>query len=407
MITSMKRKEENKMKPLYKIFFFIVFTAANFAQIAVKGDIIYTMDGAPIKNGVILIKNGIIEAVGKEGEVTIPADYRVYHNAVVTPGLIDAHATMGLSGIYNQSHDQDQLEKSDPFQPELRAFDAFNPREELLTWAASFGVTTINTGHAPGALASGQTMIAKTFSTGETARIIDSAWGVAFTLGSSVGNIYKKPGTRSKGIAMLRQEFLKAQDYLNKKPDAARDLKLETMAKVLKGELHALVTANTAVEILAALRLAEEFKIKIILDGAAEAEAVIGEIKKSGFAVILHPPMARSYGDLKNASLETAMLLKQNGIPFTFQSGYEGYVPKTRIVLFEAAIAAANGLGMEEALKAITINAAKILGIEKTNGSITKGKQADIALFTGDPFEYTTKCCAVIIDGNLVKEDCK
>lgn len=395
------------MKFLFIILFTFICSAVLFGQIAVKGDIIYTMDGAPIKNGVVLIKNGLIEAVGTETEITIPADYLVYKNAVVTPGLIDAHTTMGLSGIYNQSHDQDQLEKSDPFQPELRAFDAFNPREELLTWAANFGVTTINTGHAPGALASGQTMIAKTFSSTETARILDSASCVSFTLGSSVGGIYKKPGTRSKGISMIRQEFLKAKEYLNKKADAPRDLKMETIAKVLRGELHALITANTAVEILAALRLAEEFKIKIILDGASEAEVVIGEIKKSGFPVILHPPMARSYGDLKNASLETASLLKENGILFAIQSGFEGYVPKTRVILFEAAIAAANGLGMEEALRSITMNAAKILGIEKTNGSITKGKQADLALFTGDPFEYTTKCCTVIIDGQVVKEDCK
>ncbi|MBV6510986.1 MAG: Imidazolonepropionase [Ignavibacteriaceae bacterium] len=395
-----------KMKNLI-VTLLILCSSLSMAQIAVKGGIIYTMDGKPVANGVILIKNGLIEAVGPASEITIPAGYTVYENKVVTPGLIDARTVMGLSGLYNQPHDQDQLEKSDPFQPELRAFDAFNPQEELLAYARQFGVTTINTGHAPGALASGQMMITKTWSPDQTANIMDSASYVAFTLGSSVSYIYKKPGTRAKGISMLRQEFIRAQDYLKKKDNAPRDLKMETMASVLRGEIGALITANTSVEILAALRLAEEFGIKITLDGAAEASVVLNEIKKAGVPVILHAPMARSYGDLKNASLETASLLKKEGISFAIQSGYEGYVPKTRIILFEAAMAAANGLGMEAALESITIGAARILGIDKKVGSITKGRQADIVLFNGDPFEYTSKACTVIIDGTVVSNECK
>lgn len=395
-----------KMKNLIATLL-ILCSSLSMAQIAVKGGMIYTMDGKPVANGVILIKNGLIEAVGPASEITIPAGYTVYENKVVTPGLIDARTVMGLSGLYNQPHDQDQLEKSDPFQPELRAFDAFNPQEELLAYARQFGVTTINTGHAPGALASGQMMIAKTWSPDQTANIMDSASYVAFTLGSSVSYIYKKPGTRAKGISMLRQEFIRAQDYLKKKDDAPRDLKMETMASVLRGEIGALITANTSVEILAALRLAEEFGIKITLDGAAEASVVLNEIKKAGVPVILHAPMARSYGDLKNASLETASLLKKEGISFAIQSGYEGYVPKTRIILFEAAMAAANGLGMEAALESITIGAARILGIDKKVGSITKGMQADLVLFNGDPFEYTSKVCTVIIDGTVVSNECK
>lgn len=405
-MTTSTRKKGNNMKNLFFILF-VLCASLNMAQIAVKGEMIYTMDGSVIANGVVIIKNGLIEAVGPASEITIPDGYTVYTNKVVTPGLIDARTVMGLSGLYNQPHDQDQLEKSDPFQPELRAFDAFNPQEELLAYARQFGITTINTGHAPGALASGQMMIAKTWSPDQTANIMDSVSYVAFTLGSSVSNIYKKPGTRAKGIAMLRQEFIRAQEYIRKKDDTPRDLKMEIMASVLRGETGALVTANTSVEILAALRLGEEFKIKIVLDGAAEAAVVLKEIKKAGVPVILHAPMARSYGDLKNASLETASLLKNEGIPFAIQSGYEGYVPKTRIILFEAALAASNGLGMESALESITISAAKILGIDKKTGSITKGKQADIVLFNGDPFEYTSKVCTVIIDGNVVSNACK
>lgn len=122
------------------------------AQIAVKGETVYTMAGTPIKNGVVLLKDGKIEAVG--ANLPVPQNYTVYIAKVVTPGLVDAHATVGLAGIYNIPADQQQLEKTAPIQPELRALDAYNPQEELVTWVRDHGVTTINTGHGPGALIS-------------------------------------------------------------------------------------------------------------------------------------------------------------------------------------------------------------------------------------------------------------
>src|SRR5690606_14396058 len=198
-----------------------------------------------------------------------------------------------------------------------------------------------------------------------------------------------RPGTRAKGVAMLRAEFLKAQAYMEKK-DAARDLKMETLAKVLRGEIPALITAQRATEVLAALRLQQEFGFRLILDGAAEAYMVIDEIRAAGVPVILHPTMARHSGTLENATLESARILRDAGIPVALQSGYEGYVPKTRVVLFEAAMAAAYGLPFEQALATVTIDAARILGIADRVGSLEKGKDGDVAIFDGDPFEYTS-----------------
>jgi imidazolonepropionase-like amidohydrolase len=116
--------------------------------------------------------------------------------------------------------------------------------------------------------------------------------------------------------------------------------------------------------------------------------------------------MTRVSGETQNASFETAAKLQEAGIAFAFQSGYESYVPKTRVVLYEAAIAVANGLAFEDALAALTIGSARILGIDKRVGSLQKGKDADIAIFDGDPFEYVTKVCGVIIDGVVVSEAC-
>lgn len=114
--------------------------------------------------------------------------------------------------------------------------------------------------------------------------------------------------------------------------------------------------------------------------------------------------MARAGGDTENMSLTTASKLKAAGIPVALQSGYEGYVPKTRVVLFEAALAAANGLSKNDALALITIDAAKILGLDNRIGSLAVGKDADIAMYDGDPFEYTTHCTGTIIDGKVVSE---
>jgi imidazolonepropionase-like amidohydrolase len=212
---------------------------------------------------------------------------------------------------------------------------------------------------------------------------------------------------------MLRQSLLDAQEYRTKLSSAAadkkpaRDLRHEAFAGVLEGKTPLLVTVNRAQDIVSALRLAKEFKIRVVLDGAAEAHLVVDEIKAAGVPVIVHPTMARPYGERANLTLENAAILKKAGIAVALQSGYESYVPKTRVVLLEAAMAAANGLSFDDALATITIDAAKILGVSDRVGSIESGKDADLALFDGDPFEYTTHVTGVVIEGVVVSEDMK
>jgi imidazolonepropionase-like amidohydrolase len=390
-------------------FFLFLLVAACLApaalgQIAVKGETVWTMTGEPIANGVVLLNNGKIEAVGPASQVAIPANYRVLSAKVVTPGLIDAHTVIGLNGYLNQPHDQMALDGGASIQPELRAIDAYNAEERLIQWVREFGVTTIHTGHQPSALVSGQTMIAKTAGKNvDQATLVPTAM-IAVTLGpAGLGSAGRSPGTRAKQVAMLRSELIKAQENSAKK-EPPTDIKSVTMLRVIKGEIPLLVTAESAQDISTALRLAKEFNIKIVLDGASEASAVMEEIRASGFPVILHATMARAGGERESLSMETASKLKAAGIPFAIQSGYEGYVPKTRVILFEAAIAAANGLSRRDALASITIDAAKILGLDSRIGSIAVGKDADIAMYDGDPFEFTTHCTGTIINGRIVSE---
>lgn len=394
--------------------------------LVVRGETVHTMAGPSIKDGAVLVRDGKIEAVGKADEILAHAEgLKVLRAKVVTPGLIDAHATVGLTGYLNQAQDQDQLEHSGAIQPELRAIDAYNPGERLIEWVRSYGITTVHTGHAPGEIISGQTMIAKTVGRTVDEAVIVPAAMVAATLGdgavkgrgrnaSGGQGDRKSPGTRSKAVAMLRGELIKAKDYLHKleeakedkKPD--RNLRLEVLGRVLKGELPLLVTVHRSYDIITTLRLAREFGIRLVLDGAAEAYLVTDEIKAADVPVIVHPMMMRSgRGQTENASMETAAKLRAAGISIAMQSGYESYVPKVRVVLFETAIAAANGLSFDEALASVTIDAAKILGIDQRVGSLEVGKDADLALYDGDPFEYTSHCVGVVIDGKVVSDEAR
>lgn len=393
------------------IFIFTLFVTGLFVSqsgaqnIAVKGETVFTAAGEEINDGVVLIRDGLIERVGSARQVRIPDGYEMFEGIYVTPGLIDARSVVGLAGIYNIDDDQDQLETSSAIQPDLRAMDAYNPREDLVKFLQALGVTILHTGHGPGAVISGQTMIVKTAGNTLEESLVDSVTALAITLGSSVRGNFDNPGTRAKAVAMLRQQLIEAQEYAeDRDEDTPRDLKKEALTDLLNGEIYAMINAHRVSDITTALRLQEEFGFRLLLEGASEAYLLIDEIKEAGVTVIIHPTMMRTSGDGENASFETAGKLAEAGIPVLFQSGFEGYVPKTRVVLYEAAIAVANGLPHNQALYALTIEAAKVLGISDRTGSLERGKDADLVIYDGDPFEYVTKAKTVIINGNVVHQ---
>jgi imidazolonepropionase-like amidohydrolase len=380
------------------------------ADLAVRAERILPVSGPPIANGVVLIRDGKIAAIGPAASVRVPDGVPVREAAVVTPGLVDVHTVVGLAGIYNsdrgQVQDQDQIETSDPLQPELRAVDAYNPLEPLVEWIRSLGVTTIHTGHGPGAVISGQTLVAKTGGPG----VLLPAVAVAATLDDSVSRNFESPGTQAKAAAALREALVGAATYRDKlrgekPPD--RDLRKETLARVLDGELALMITAHSATEIATALRLEREFGFKLWLDGASEAYRMIGPIREAGVPVLLHGTMMRAVREAANAAQDTSIRLAEAGIPFAIQSGYEGYVPKTRIVLYEAQVAVHHGLPDEAALEAVTLAPARILGLDDHVGSLEVGKDGDLVLFDGEPFEYTSHVCAVVIEGEVVSDTCR
>lgn len=395
-------------------------TGHAWAQVAVRARVLHTMEGdgaGTIRDGVVVITDGKIARVGPAASTPIPAGYRVIDAPVATPGFIDGRCTVGVSGMLNQRQDQDQLERSGAIQPELRAIDAFNPLDPLVAYVRMLGVTTLHTGHAPGELVSGQTCVVKATGAPVDDSVVVETAGVAVTLGPGGHRSGGSPGTRAKAIAMLRDELLKAQEYVRKeaakageaaaegvpsaKPPEARNLRREIMARVIRREVPLVVTAHRAQDIHSALRLAREFDVRVILDGASEAYVLADEIARAQVDVLVHPTMARAYGEMENMTWENASRLADAGVRVAFQGGYESYVPKARVVHFEAGVAAAHGMGFERALRAITVDSAAMLGLEGRLGRLSPGLDADMALFDGDPFEYRTKCVGVIIDGRV------
>ncbi len=390
-------------------------TAYSAGDLAVRGELVYPVTGEPIEDGVVIVRDGKIRRVGPASRVRIPNGFTVIEAVVVTPGLVDARSTLGLSGVYGgnagQVRDQDQLELSAPLQPELRAEDAYNPADPLIDYVRGYGVTTMHTGHGPGAVVSGQTMIVKTVGDTVDEALVRAPVALAVSLGRLPA--FESPGTSAKSASLLRAALIKAREYDSKRStdaSTARDLASDALVDVLRGETFALVNANRSADITTAFRIADEFDIRVVIDGGAEAYRLADELIERDIAVFLHPPSARGLrgaGDSQHGALDSAARLAQAGVRFAIETGFEPYVPKTHVLLFEAALAAGYGLSFDETLAAVTIEPARLLGIDDRVGSLERGKDGDLVLFSGDPFEYTSQVCAVVIEGVVVEETCR
>ncbi|MGB6692387.1 MAG: amidohydrolase family protein [Terracidiphilus sp.] len=394
--------------------------AASAQKIAVVADHLYAMEGdgqgAP---GVVLIENGKIAGV-QAGQTSAPAGYETMHAAYVTPGLIDSDGTAGISGAYNIPADQDQDEATSPNTADVHVRDSLNPEGPVFQYVNSFGVTTMQIAPGPKNPIAGVAGVFKTvgpqspFATADQL-VVRAESAMVFNLGSVPKEVYgethKAPMTRMKTAEMIRAALADAQAYGAKwdkwKQDGsdpakapALDAKLEALAKVASGKLPAVFNVYRADDIDTAIRIGSEFHLKYMLASVTEGYLIREKIHAAGVTCLVGAVMQPfDTPEQENATYENAALLEQADVPVSLMTGYEPYVPKSRILLFEAAIAAANGLGREGALRAITISAAKAIGVEDRVGSLANGKDADVVLFDGDPFEYTSHVLAVMVNG--------
>ena len=376
----------------------------------------------------MLIRDGKIEDVRTGKGVDVPAGYQVIHGAYVTPGLIDAYTSTGVSGAYNIPADQDQDEATDPNTADVNVRDSLNPQDLLFRYVNAYGVTTMQITPGPRNPIAGAAGIFKTagpdspFRTADQ-QIVQLNSAMVFNLGEApketYGKSHKAPVTRMKTAEMIRDALLQAKQYQDKwdkwkkdggdaSKEPSLDTKLAALAPVVTGKLPAVFNVYRADDIDTAIRIGTEFHLKYMLASVTEGYLIRDRIREAGVPCLVGAIM-QPLEDLQtsNATYENAALLAQAGIPVAIMTGYVGYVPKSRILLFETAIAAANGLGMEPALRAITISPAKILGIDDKTGSLTKGKDADVVVFDGDPFEYTSHVQEVLVQGQVTYQRAK
>jgi imidazolonepropionase-like amidohydrolase len=373
-------------------------------QTWIFADRIHTGTGKVILGGMIVVENGkILKADAlKDAMPKFPDNIKVIQVKDVSPGLIDAFTVAGLSGAWNIPADQDQDETSDPNQSDLRVLDGFNPLEPLLEFLRSNGVTVVHTTPGRANPIAGMSGIFRT----EGRTVEASALNKGFVLLVNLGEVPKSkaPQTRMGTAALVRKQLAEAQAYKEKKGTVANNPKHEAWLPALAGKAPVIFAAHRADDIRTALRIAEEFNLKPVIALGTEAWMLADELAKKQVPVIVHPTMQRAGGSMEtlHTLLANAAILQKAGVPVLLGTAYEGYVPKIRNLRSETAMAAANGLGHAAAMKAITLDAAKFLGIDKEYGSVEAGKLADLVLYDGDPFEHSTHVQMTIMNGKVV-----
>ncbi|MCH1966812.1 amidohydrolase [Paraclostridium sordellii] len=381
-------------------------------MLLIKNGKILTMTGKNLHNGCVLIKDKKIIEINETIEETKLMTVIDAKGAWVMPGIIEAHCHIGLSEEGIRFEGDDINESTSPITGHLRAIDAINPLDQAFKDAIAGGITSVMTGQGSANVCGGKFLFMKTSGKCIDDMIVKDEAAMKVAFGENPKRVYSSkqttPSTRMATAAILREALYKAINYKNKKEEVLQkgdyfeaDLKQECFMDVLDKKIPLKAHAHRADDILTAIRLAKEFNLDMTLDHCTEGHLIPEYIKKSGFSAIVGPSLTnRSKVELKNRTFKTAGVLNKYGVDVAITTDHP--VVPIQYLPICAGFAAKEGLGIEEALKAITINPAKICGVEDMVGSIEVGKDADIAIFTGNPMEVFSETLYTIIDGNIV-----
>ena len=367
-----------------------------------KNATIYTMEQDPFV-GDFRIDKGVFTEVGTNLTANEGEDVQDLNGLFVFPGLVESHCHLGMEETAIRFEGDDVNEITDPITPNMRGIDGCNPMDETVELALKGGVTTVAAGPGSANVLGGTFFAYKTKGNCIDEMTIQNPIAMKAAFGENPKRCYqgKKIDTRMQISALLRETLEKTKEYMKKKEDGkdvAYDQKLEAMIPVVKRELPLKCHAHRADDILTAIRIAKEENIKITLDHVTDARSILPQIKESGFPCICGPALThKSKFELANMSFETPNELYKAGILFSIITD-SPVIPQQYLSL-SAALAAKAGLPEYEAIKAITINPAKILGLDNRVGSIKVGKDADFVVCTKNILDTQNEITAVYVDG--------
>jgi len=404
------------MKPLIVFVCCIALSPASlWAQTerarAFVGAQIIPISGAPIQDGVLIVSGGKITAIGSRSSVNVPAGAEVIDvkGRVIMPGLVDTHSHVGGGS---------GADGSGPIQPETRILDSINVRDNSIMRARAGGITTVNVMPGSGHLSSGQTLYLKL----RSGKIVDDllikdaqgniAGGLKMANGTNSirsGSTGPFPGTRAKSASLVREQFVKAQEYRNKitraKGDAtklpARDLALEILVEAMDGKRMVHFHTHRHDDILTALRLSKEFGFRIVLQHVSEGWKVADEIAAA------EAPASIIVIDAPGGKLETVDLLADNGALLERAGALVGfhtddYITDSRWFLRSAGLAVRAGMTRDKALYGMTMAGARMLDLQDRVGTLERGKDADFIILSGDPLSVQSKVLETWVEGMKV-----
>lgn len=394
-----------------KLLLVLYTCAAAWAQqtpIAFTGARIIPISGHEIPDGVLIVQNGKILAVGPAGSTQIQdgVERRDAKNKVIMPGLIDSHSHIGRG---------EGADSTAPIQPDVRILDTLDVRDSRIQKAQAGGITTVNVMPGSGHLLSGQTLYIKL----RDGRVIDdllirlldgtTAGGIKMANGTNSRRNSPFPGTRGKSASLIREQFVKAQEYREKVRNAAgdatklppRDLRLESLVEVLDGKRTVQHHTHEYNDILTVLRIAREFGYKVVLQHASGGWKVANEIaaaKVPASLTVIDSPGGKI--EAKDITLENAAVLERAGVIVGFNT--DDGVTDSRLFLRAAALSVRAGMSREKALYGLTMANAIILDMGDRIGSLEPGKDADFILLSGDPFSVYTNVLETWVEGKNV-----
>ena len=383
----------------------------------IQNGVVHPMDAPVIPSGYVLLEGDKIKAVGPMEECPGGWNGPVLDAAGghILPGFVDAHCHLGMCGDGLGFEAEDDNESTDPCTPHLRALDGLNPLDRCFREAREAGVTTVLTGPGSGNPINGQGLAVKTVGRWAEEMVVREPASLKLALGENPKSVYHErketPMTRMGTAALIRAQFSQALEYMDKqnKADAEEDTdppdfdpKLEALLPALRGELPVHIHAHRADDIATAVRLAREFGLKPVVVHGTEGHLLPELLAGAHIPVITGPILTdRSKPELANSTIETPARLAAAGVEIAICTDHP--VTPIQYLPLCAAMAVRGGLDPEEALKAITLNGAKLAGVEHRVGSLTPGKDADVVVTDRHPLDWLGRVTAVFIGGVRVK----